>query len=99
MAKNIATSDLVLKITVPKRTGLKRKRGTSGPFQESLQGRDCLPTSLDHEPAALVPRDTHYMLRGLRDNPKKYQIQPVGAIFQTHRFRGAHSYQTLGQSP
>lgn len=91
IAKNIVTNDLVLKVTVPKRTGLKRKRGTSGSFQESPQGHSCLPTS---ESTAVVANDTRCMLRTLRDNIKTYQIQPVGSIYQTHRFRGAVSCQT-----
>lgn len=95
IAKNVVTNDLVLKVTIPKRTGLKRKRGTCGPFQESPQSPAGLPSTLEPEPAASVSRDTRYMLRGLRDNAQKYQIKPVGSIFQTHRFRGAHSYHRL----
>lgn len=87
-SKNVTTNDIVLKITVPKRTGLKRRRGASGPYYEGLEDGDCLTMSPEHQPTAAPTRDTRYMLRSLRDNIKQYNVQPVGSIHQTHRFRG-----------
>jgi len=67
------TSDMVLKISVPKRTGRRRKRGSDDPFceyeDEGTNGAKGL-------------------LRSLRDNPDSCTVTPVGFVEETHRFRG-----------
>lgn len=81
-AHKLATNDIVFKVTVPKRTGLKRRKGASGPYHEGLE--DIVDTK--------VVKDTRYMLRSLRDNVSKYTVQPVGSVNQTHRFRSIQCY-------
>lgn len=71
-----STTNVVLKITVPKRTGRKRKRGSDAPF---LDGGDSGP------PLRL---DAGTVFRTLNDNVGKYHIEPVGAVNLTHRYRG-----------
>lgn len=92
VSKNVTTNDIVLKITVPKRTGLKRRKGACGPYYERLEDDECLTTPLERQRTAAIARNTRYMLRNLRDNTKTYRVQPVGSIYQTHRFRGAHLF-------
>lgn len=70
------TSNVVLKITVPKRTDRKRKRGSHGPFVEA-QNSDS-PIRLD----------ARTVFRSLSDNIDKYQIEPIGVVNLTHRYRG-----------
>ena len=90
-SKIVPTNDIVLKITVPKRTGLKRRKGACGPYYEGIDDDDCPTTSPEHQTSAPITRDTRYMLRSLRDNVKEYTVQPLGSIHQTHRFRGANT--------
>lgn len=81
---NALTHNVVLKVTVPKRTGRKRKRGTNGPWEGEIQqpaeglevlSRDRLDT----------PR---LLRRKLQDNVGKYKVEPIGVINNTHRYRG-----------
>jgi general transcription factor 3C polypeptide 5 (transcription factor C subunit 1) len=76
---NTASNNVLLKVTVPKRTGRKRKRGSNEPFQDA-------PVETIAES---VPRPTaKNLLRSLRDNESKYQIKPIGKVERTHVFRG-----------
>lgn len=75
----IQSNNVLLKVTVPKRTGRKRKRGSNEPFVDA-------PDSEASEPP---PRRTAKdLLRSMSDNPSKYQIEPVGRVERTHVFRG-----------
>lgn len=71
-----STSNVVLKITVPKRTGRKRKRGTQDPFVG------------DENPVQVDRYDATTVFQSLQDNIDKYQIEPVGVVNATHRYRG-----------
>ncbi|CAI7605791.1 unnamed protein product [Penicillium discolor] len=76
---SVQSNNVLLKVTVPKRTGRKRKRGSNEPFADA-------PDSEASEPA---PRRTAKdLLRSMSDNPSKYQIEPVGRVERTHVFRG-----------
>ncbi|CAI6307325.1 unnamed protein product [Periconia digitata] len=80
----VTTTNLLLKVTVPKRTGRKRKRGTNGPF---LSEADCGPAGSN----AYV--DASSLYRRLQDNPKNYTSTIVGLIDETHRFRNLPDIQ------
>lgn len=88
LSTNVSTNNVLLKITVPKRTGLKRRKGSQGPFHEGLE------KTIDSAPVTKQPKlvcmtkDTRYLIRSMRDNPKTYQVQAAGTIERTHRFRG-----------
>ena len=87
LSENIKTENILLKITVPKRIGRKRKRGTPDP------GSEC-----GADPAALRSGvsdgitgkggEAGYLNRSMRDNVGGYKIEPIGTIDYTHRFRG-----------
>lgn len=91
LSQNAPTNNILLKITVPKRTGRKRKRGSQDPFTH-----DDVPTATasasDASTGSIqsVSRndDPVQLVRKLKDNDGKYQIEAVGEIRQTHRFRG-----------
>ena len=86
---NIKTSNVILKVTVPKRTGLKRKRGSSGPFYEVLdENEGSPPPTVDSAKIVPTTRDARDLLRCMKDNPESYTIEAVGDINRTHRFRG-----------
>ncbi|KAL8736624.1 MAG: hypothetical protein Q9181_002301 [Wetmoreana brouardii] len=78
---NTKTSNLCLKVTVPKRTGRKRKRGSEGEWQKAVDIRSAKPRLLSE------PQDARRLVRSLRDNIRTYRVQPLGSIGQTHRFR------------
>lgn len=79
---NIGTNNVLLKVTVPRRTGLKRKRGAEGPYHEGVE------LGVLGERAAPMLKDAQYLFRSMCDNSKSYHVEAVGTIDQTHRFRG-----------
>ena len=89
-SKNVATQNVLLRITIPKRTGRKRKRGTHDPFENAENELDTtareanIPTNLN---SSSKYRDTRTLLQMMQDNVGKYDVQVVGPIEQTHRFR------------
>ncbi|CAG8314966.1 unnamed protein product [Penicillium salamii] len=74
---HVPSNNVLLKVTVPKRTGRKRKLGSDGPFQDA-------PESEAANPRRRTAKD---LLRSLSDNSSQYQIEPVGSIEHTHVFR------------
>ncbi|KAL6251705.1 tau 95 subunit of transcription factor TFIIIC [Rhinocladiella similis] len=70
---NKKTDNLLLKLTVPKRTGRKRKRGSDDAF-------------IEHVPED-TRKDVAYLLRSLHDNPKTYEAKVVGKVRSTHIWR------------
>ncbi|PGH01395.1 hypothetical protein AJ79_07936 [Helicocarpus griseus UAMH5409] len=78
-------NNILLKITVPKRTGRKRKRGSDEPFTHHGDSKDGQSDESEKPSSALSARD---LLRRLQDNVGKYEVEPVGRIERTHVFRG-----------
>ncbi|KAE8154218.1 RNA polymerase III transcription factor IIIC subunit-domain-containing protein [Aspergillus avenaceus] len=74
------SNNILLKVTVPKRTGRKRKRGSNEPFT----GVPVATLSPQLQPR----RSAMDLLRSLSDNVGKYQAEPVGMVNRTHVFRG-----------
>ena len=77
-----AANNILLKITVPKRTGRKRKRGSDEPFTDSAPA----------EGAGSQRRTAEDVLQSLRDNIGRYQVEPVGLIQRSHVFRGVSNH-------
>ena len=85
----VLTSDLAVKVTVPKRTGLKRKRGSDGPFW-TPNGSPASRPDGSHSSSSVGSQAKRF-LRSLQDNEKQYQIEVVGQVVHTYRFRGLAS--------
>ncbi|KAG8159029.1 hypothetical protein KVR01_011472 [Diaporthe batatas] len=89
MSHYASSHNVLFKITVPKRTGRKRKRGSNGPWQgEAHQPAEATgrgPESLRSESRLDEPR---ILRRKLQDNVDSYQAEAVGVIKHTHRYRG-----------
>lgn len=86
LSTNVITNDILLAVTLPKRTGLKRKRGSQGPFLEAdNKGKPSSERPAEHVDVGKGSQD---LVRAMRENPTKYRIQPVGMVDNTHRFRG-----------
>jgi general transcription factor 3C polypeptide 5 (transcription factor C subunit 1) len=77
----VRTNNLLLKVTVPKRTGRKRKRGTSGPFLSEEE----IENNAGNANKTYVHASTIY--RSLQDNASTYKVALAGIVDETHRFR------------
>jgi general transcription factor 3C polypeptide 5 (transcription factor C subunit 1) len=84
------THNVVLKVTVPKRTGRKRKRGTDGPWEGEVERIVNIGSSaVSPEVLSRDRLDTPKVIRRkLQDNVGKYVVEPIGVINNTHRYRG-----------
>ncbi|ODH12645.1 hypothetical protein ACO22_08059 [Paracoccidioides brasiliensis] len=88
-----SANNVLLKITLPRRTGRKRKRGSNEPFtrhdnaaMSATAGGVDKPSSSAPPPSrALSARD---LLRRLQDNVGKYEVEAVGRVERMHVFRG-----------
>ena len=83
---NVSTNNVLLKVTVPKRTGLKRRRGAEGPYYEDARAE------VSEEGAMPMVKGAQYLFRSMSDNAKSYQVEAIGTINQTHRFRGMRRF-------
>lgn len=89
MSHNARSHNVVLKVTVPKRTGRKRKRGTDGPWEGDVEVADAETEPPKDEVSSYARLDDPKVLRRkMADNVDKYQVEAVGVIKNTHRFRG-----------
>ncbi|PVH97354.1 hypothetical protein DM02DRAFT_533357 [Periconia macrospinosa] len=86
----VTTNNLLLKLTLPKRTGRKRKRGTNGPF---LSEEELPETDAGVKPNAASYVNAASLYRRLQDNPKNYTVSITGLIDETHRFRNLPDIQ------
>ena len=84
-SKSVSTGNVLVQITVPRRTGRKRKRDSQEPFQYHN-----LPEQSEGQGPFLKIGDAKKLLRTLKDNPERYTIQGLGHVDQTHRFRAMH---------
>ena len=66
--------NILVKVTLPKWTGRKRKRGSNGPFADATTG------PANHEISAPD------LIRRLQDNASKYRVEAVGKVETSHRF-------------
>ncbi|ROW02778.1 hypothetical protein VSDG_01884 [Cytospora chrysosperma] len=88
MSHYASSHNVLFKITVPKRTGRKRKRGSDEPWQGQIEQpvQDASPSATLHSKAGLD--DPKVLRRKLQDNPDRYEAEAVGVIKHTHRYRG-----------
>jgi len=85
----VRTNNLLFKVTVPKRTGRRRRRGSSGPFlteEEIAQGRGH-DAAMGPIARHSVHVDASTIFRSLRDNASTYKVSLAGIVDETHRFR------------
>ncbi|KAL2760445.1 hypothetical protein ACRALDRAFT_1078837 [Sodiomyces alcalophilus JCM 7366] len=111
LSHQAATHNIVLKVTVPKRTGRRRKKGSNGPFEgEEVEAPNvyapapastAAPPQRDHNVCSRSRLDNPRVLRRkLQDNVDTYRVEAVGVAKGTHRFRSLADYQwDMDQSP
>ncbi|CBY01704.1 hypothetical protein IAQ61_010061 [Plenodomus lingam] len=93
----VRTNNLLLKVTVPKRTGRKRKRGSSGPFltEDEIQRTDGhdLRANRSGSGKSSTYVDASTVFRTLQDNASTYKVALAGIVDETHRFRSMPDIQ------
>jgi general transcription factor 3C polypeptide 5 (transcription factor C subunit 1) len=94
ISNSAQSNNVVLKITVPKRTGRKRKRGSDEPFSGDLAPSEADSTHQVCSTGRLD--DPKTLLQKLQDNASKYEVEAVGHIKETHRYRGLADFQFSG---
>ncbi|OLN86905.1 Transcription factor tau subunit sfc1 [Colletotrichum chlorophyti] len=102
MSHSATSHNVVLKVTVPKRTGRKRKRGTDGPWEGEVDMTDVPGSGPSGEQIYSRSRldNPKVLRRKLQDNAGDYHVEAVGVIKHTHRFRGmADFHWGLEKSP
>ncbi|KAG4440601.1 hypothetical protein IFR05_003918 [Cadophora sp. M221] len=99
LSHNTPTNNILLKITVPKRTGRKRKRGSQDPYKNyNISQPTSVPAPTVQGPSPTLLSSFSRMdeptqiLRKLKDNVGKYTVEAVGEIRQTHRYRGMSDF-------
>ncbi|PKS05306.1 hypothetical protein jhhlp_008679 [Lomentospora prolificans] len=97
LSHNASTHNVLLKVTVPKRTGRKRKRGTDGPWEgEVASDHGNAPPIVGHDGRVASEKRADHpktLLRKLQDNSESYRVETVGVIKHTHRYRGLMDFQ------
>ncbi len=95
LSHNSPTNNVLLRITVPKRTGRKRKRGSQDPFTYSNgstippEGHEDAPCDEEAELRSQYGMDKpSVLLRKIMDNKDNYDVEAVAEIRQSHRYRG-----------
>ncbi|WDK12468.1 hypothetical protein CGRA01v4_03747 [Colletotrichum graminicola] len=102
MSHSATSHNVVLKIIVPKRTGRKRKRGTDGPWEGKVEVADVSRLGSSGEQICSRSRldNPKVLRRKMQDNVDNYDVEAVGVIKHTHRFRGmADFHWGLEHSP
>lgn len=90
MSNNARTHNVVLKLTVPKRTGRKRKRGSDDPWQGDVAVSDAGDSTNASQSVVSRARldEPKLLRRRLVDNADTYKVEAIGVVNHTHRFRG-----------
>lgn len=95
VSREVPVQNVLLRVSIPRRTGRKRKRGSDEPFAFHPD-----PTLLRDEEETVLrdpqPLDASQLLRRLGDTAGKHVIQPVGTVRESHRFRGMAFLASLG---
>lgn len=90
MSHYASSHNVVFKVTVPRRTGRKRKRGSDGPWvgevDEITPNEGGSPSSTLRSQAKLD--EPKILRRKMQDNVDRYRAEVVGVIKHTHRYRG-----------
>ena len=89
---NALTHNVVVKVTVPRRTGRKRKKGSDGPWHDDEGHMASEQHAAGDQEVAVMSRDRNdrplKLRRKLCDNVGKYVVEPIGVVTNTHRYRG-----------
>ncbi|MCJ1390218.1 tau 95 subunit of transcription factor TFIIIC [Xylographa bjoerkii] len=91
---NVHTNSVLLHITVPKRTGRKRKRESAEGFgdlvdlQNSQKFSEGFANGTTQGRVTSTASNASHLFRSLADNVQSYAVETIGVIDQTHRFRG-----------
>ncbi|KAL1896508.1 tau 95 subunit of transcription factor TFIIIC [Sporothrix stenoceras] len=89
-----ATHNVVLAVHVPKRTGMRRKRGTNDAWEFDPSAGNDAPEAKDNLPGdTIAERDARRLRRKLQETSGLYRTEVVGIVKNSHRFRGLVDFQ------
>lgn len=74
-----SSSNVLLRVSVPKRTGRKRKRGSSEPYVADVHSQP-------------LKKDASYLIRSMADNSIRYSVSAMSSISTMHVWRGMPDY-------
>jgi general transcription factor 3C polypeptide 5 (transcription factor C subunit 1) len=94
LSRNAPTQNVLLKITVPRRTGRRRKHGSQEPFSGDIVKEDTRSYT-SHLRSQSRLDDPDELLKALKDNLGRYEVEAVATIDHTHRFRGKQCFLTI----
>ncbi|KAL1959388.1 hypothetical protein VTO42DRAFT_2191 [Malbranchea cinnamomea] len=93
-------NNILLKITVPKRTGRKRKRGSQEPYQFYDDDAASSASAVSAAEDGVQTVNAKDLLQRLKDNVGKYHVEAVGRIERNHVFRAIPDFvYSLTASP
>lgn len=92
LSQAVTTNNLLLRVTVPKRTGRKRKRGTSGPFLSTndMDGASNGTSNGSDVRGNKTYVDASTIYSSLQDNASTYKVSIAGVVDEVHRFRSKY---------
>ncbi|RYP11770.1 hypothetical protein DL765_007612 [Monosporascus sp. GIB2] len=95
VSQHASSNGILLKITVPKRTGRKRKRGSNEPFSgDAHRSGGTTGDGVVDRVASFGRQDApESVLRKMQDNIGRYRAEAVGMVRDTHRYRGLADFQ------
>lgn len=103
LSQSCQTKNLLLKVTVPKRTGRIRKLGSQDSYSESNLAGSVTPSNNQapndqvENVQSFARRDNPVeILRKLKDNAGRYELEVVAKVGRTHRFRGLAARKECG---
>lgn len=89
-----ATHNVVLAVHVPKRTGMRRKRGTNDAWEyDPNAASDAFDTNGRPPGDTIAERDARRLRRKLQETAGLYRTEVVGIVKNSHRFRGVVDFQ------
>lgn len=83
-SQGVTTENVLLQVTIPKRTGRKRKRGSNESFAWHADRPEAEGVAFATSPEA--------QLRSLQDNADNFTVKALGVVEETHRFRSRSSF-------
>ncbi|KAI9662781.1 MAG: tau 95 subunit of transcription factor TFIIIC [Trizodia sp. TS-e1964] len=94
-SQKVKVQSVILKITLPKKTGRRRRKGTNDAFHDdpTTQPQDSSQVESSELRSHSRLDNPHGILQSLRDNIGNYAVEIVGSVGQTHRFRDLSDFQ------
>lgn len=89
-----SSHNLVVAVHVPKRTGMRRKRGTNDAWEHAPGASNGDAFSGDRPPGdRMAERDARRLRKRLQETVGRYRTEVIGISKHSHRYRGVMDFQ------